>query len=707
MKLRGRLKTDGVTHTLIAPQSNLETGVWTHVALVYDGLTLDLYQNGVRVGSISKSGLLSTDASVPTSIGSNPQIYGVLDGTVDDLRIYNRALTSNEVLTDMNTPVGGTTPTPKFSLNDRVQTTDTVNVRASASTQGTLLGTQPTGALGTVIGGPVSADGYTWWNVNFDSGADGWTVETYLLKTTTNPTPTDTTPPTLSGITAGSVTTSGATVSWTTNEPSDTQVDYGTTLSYGNSTTLNSSLVTSHSQTLSSLSPDTLYHYRVRSRDAAGNLAVSSDYTFTTLALPDTTAPSAPASLTATALSTTEINLTWTASTDTVGVTGYRIERCPGSTCTNFGEIGTTASTGYTDRSLSAGTTYRYRVRATDAAGNLSAYSSIVSVATLANPAPDTTAPVISGISYSGGNDSRTITWTTNEPADSLLRWGTSASSLTQSTSDSTLVFSHTLTMSGLNRRTKYYFQVVSKDAAGNSASSPVMTFDTKGGKPPKVTDLQATTGSVVLSWAKVGDPDARSIVITRTENGTVAPHTEEDAVIATLPTSAATYRDTAARYGTTYTYAIYVVDRSGEASDPTILTFTPKERTTPVSPGVLRPTPSAYLFTDPLFPGSRGIGVQKLQELLLAKGYLTPDAVTGYYGPLTAEAVKRYQCAQGVVCSGTPETTGYGLVGAQTRLRLNAERMPEASNQQTTLTQIQLLLEQIQALKAQLDATR
>src|SRR6185295_519053 len=69
---------------------------------------------------------------------------------------------------------------------------------------------------------------------------------------------------------------------WTTNEASDTQVDYGTTTGYGSSTSLNSSMVTNHSASLGNLSANTLYHYRVRSRDAASNLALSGDFTFTT-----------------------------------------------------------------------------------------------------------------------------------------------------------------------------------------------------------------------------------------------------------------------------------------------------------------------------------------------------------------------------------------------------------------------------------------
>jgi hypothetical protein len=102
----------------------------------------------------------------------------------------------------------------------------------------------------------------------------------------------------------------------------------------------------------------------------------------------DTTAPSTPSNLLVSAISSSQINLSWTASTDNVGVTGYRVERCQGSTCTAFTQIGSPSGTSYSDTGLSANTTYRYRVRTTDAAGNLSAYSSIVNGTTQALSPP-------------------------------------------------------------------------------------------------------------------------------------------------------------------------------------------------------------------------------------------------------------------------------------------------------------------------------
>jgi hypothetical protein len=92
----------------------------------------------------------------------------------------------------------------------------------------------------------------------------------------------DTTPPTISNIASSSISDSGADISWNTSEAADSQVEYGTTTSYGNFSIPLKSTVSWHSQRIVGLTAITSYHYRVRSRDAAGNLVISGDFEFTT-----------------------------------------------------------------------------------------------------------------------------------------------------------------------------------------------------------------------------------------------------------------------------------------------------------------------------------------------------------------------------------------------------------------------------------------
>src|SRR5437016_6196683 len=118
------------------------------------------------------------------------------------------------------------------------------------------------------------------------------------------------------------------------------------------------------------LTASTSYSYRVRATDAAANLSAYSNVTGGTI--PDTQPPTAPTNLTA-AVSGSQINLSWTASTDNVAVTGYMVERCQGASCATFAQIATPTITTFSDTPSGVGS-YSYRVRATDAAANLGAY---------------------------------------------------------------------------------------------------------------------------------------------------------------------------------------------------------------------------------------------------------------------------------------------------------------------------------------------
>jgi chitodextrinase len=116
-------------------------------------------------------------------------------------------------------------------------------------------------------------------------------------------------------------------------------------------------------------SPDTSYSYTVVALDAAGNVSPpSAPVTVSTTGAPDGTPPTQPGSLTATAPSSSQVNLSWSASTDNVGVTGYKIYR--NGTLLSSTPPGGTPPTSYTDDTATPGTAYTYSVSAVDAAGN-------------------------------------------------------------------------------------------------------------------------------------------------------------------------------------------------------------------------------------------------------------------------------------------------------------------------------------------------
>jgi peptidoglycan hydrolase-like protein with peptidoglycan-binding domain len=89
---------------------------------------------------------------------------------------------------------------------------------------------------------------------------------------------------------------------------------------------------------------------------------------------------------------------------------------------------------------------------------------------------------------------------------------------------------------------------------------------------------------------------------------------------------------------------------------------------------GVFIGAPGAHAMSVQLDFGSRGVAVSDLQTYLSTNSNIYPShLVTGYFGQLTKEGVQRFQTAQGIVSSGTPQTTGYGRVGPATLARLNA----------------------------------
>src|SRR3989338_968253 len=80
-----------------------------------------------------------------------------------------------------------------------------------------------------------------------------------------------------------------------------------------------------------------------------------------------------------------------------------------------------------------------------------------------------------------------------------------------------------------------------------------------------------------------------------------------------------------------------------------------------------------SVLFTQSMDIGSQGSQVKALQTFLSTRTAHYPEGlITGYYGPLTAAAIMRFQCAEEIVCSGSAATTGYGRVGPKTLLQLN-----------------------------------
>jgi hypothetical protein len=188
----------------------------------------------------------------------------------------------------------------------------------------------------------------------FRFGASAYPNQTYQATNywvdvvfTTTPPAADTTPPVISSVQSSGISGSGATISWSTNEAANSQVESGP--NFSQSTTLDPTLETSHSVALSGLTPATQYQYRVKSRDAAGNLATSATFNFTTGA-----APSCPCSIWSTSATpaiasqgdTGAVELGVKFRSDAAGyIRGIRFYKGPANTGTHVGSLWSSTGT--------------------------------------------------------------------------------------------------------------------------------------------------------------------------------------------------------------------------------------------------------------------------------------------------------------------------------------------------------------------------
>jgi fibronectin type 3 domain-containing protein len=583
----------GAYNNVVGPTASpLDT--WTFLALTYDGTILRLYVNGTQVATRASSGAIQTVAN-PLWIGGNQPYGEFFTGLIDEARVYNRALTATEVTNDMNTSIvpsapDTTPPSAPGNLSATAVSSGQVNLSWNASTDNTgvasyrverCTGTGCTdfAEVGTPTGttfndtGRAASTTYRY-RVRAADMAGNLSDYSTIVSATTDAAGDLTAPSAPTALAATTVSSSRIDLSWGASTDNVGVTQYLVERCQGATCTNWAQVGTSTSTTFSNtgLAGGTTYRFRVRASDAAGNLsAYSSIASATTSAGGDTTAPSAPTGVTATPVSTSQINVAWTASTDNVGVTEYRIERCQGSNCTSWAQVGTSTTTSFSSTGLAANTVYRFRVRAADAAGNLSAYSAIVSARTVAN---DTTRPSTpSGLAATAtGPNQINLTWTASTDnvgvtgyrverclGASCTNWGQIASPTTNSYSDTTVVAS-----------TLYRYRVRATDAAGNfslysaiaQATTPAVADSQPPSDPSGLTATAVGSGQADLAWtASTDNVRVASYRVERCQGAGCTTFTE-----VAQPTTNS-YSDTGLAASTTYRYRVRAVDPSNNFS--------------------------------------------------------------------------------------------------------------------------------------------
>ena len=276
-------------------------------------------------------------------------------------------------------------------------------------------------------------------------------------------------------LSASNITQTTADLSW--NASSDNVAVTGYDIYQGST---NIGTVTGTSVQITGLTAATSYSFNVKAKDAAGNESSSSNtVNFTTPSGADTEAPTAPTSLAASNVTQTTADLSWSASSDNVGVTGYDVYQ--GST-----NLGTVTGTSANITGLTAATSYSFSVRAKDAAGNVSSSSNTVNITTLSGA--DTESPTVPTSLVASNVSQTTVDLSWNASSDNV---GVTGYDVYQGASNIMSVTGTSASVTGLTAATAYTFSVIAKDAAGNTSSSS---------NTVNITTQSAGGGSTVLN---------------------------------------------------------------------------------------------------------------------------------------------------------------------------------------------------------------
>jgi fibronectin type 3 domain-containing protein len=562
--------------------AGLATGTWSHVALTFDGTSVRLYVNGTLVSTTAAAGSLITSTGALRIGGNN--IWGeYFSGLIDEVRVYNRALSAAEIQQDMTTPITPTDTQPPTAPGNLTATGSVSSASLSWSASSDNVGVSKYDVYRSTTSGFTPGPGNRIAQPTGTSYSDtGLAAGTYYYKVQAedaagNLSPIsneasavvgDTTPPSAPGTLSASGAIGRATLSWGAASDNVGVVRYdvyrSTTSGFtpGPGNRIAQPTGTSYVDTTAAGT----YFYKVQAEDAAGNIGPSSNEA-SAVVLADTTPPSAPTNLTP-SVSGGTVNLSWNASTDDVGVVRYDVYRSttPGFTPGPGNRIAQPSGTSYSDSSISVLGTYYYKVQAEDAAGNLSPSSNEVP-ATIADTTPPT-AP--SGLVATVNGTSASLTWNPATDNVGVTKYDVYRSTtpgftpgpgnrIAQPTGTS-------YTDTGLAAGT-YYYKVQAEDAAGNiGPSSNEAGATIPDTTPPTVPgNLTATggAGQASLSWTASTD----NVGVTRYDlyRSTTSGFTPAPGNRIAQPTGIS-YTDSGLAAGTYY-YKVQAEDAAGNLS--------------------------------------------------------------------------------------------------------------------------------------------
>ncbi|MGO8672196.1 MAG: choice-of-anchor tandem repeat GloVer-containing protein, partial [Capsulimonadaceae bacterium] len=290
------------------------------------------------------------------------------------------------------------------------------------------------------------------------------------------------------------------------------------------------------------------YFYKVSAVNATG----TSPQSIEASAKPEPPAPAAPTGLAATA-GNSQVALSWTAST---GATTYNVYRgtATGAEASTALVTGITGS-GYTNMSVTNGTTYFYKVAAVNGGGT-SAESNEAS----ATPEPPTPT-VPTGVTATAGNTQVSLSWTASSGATSYNVYRGTASGDEASTAAATGITTASYTDTGLTNGVKYFYKVAAVNSGGTSAQSSEASATPEPPIPAAPTALTATGGNAQVSLSWTASTGATSYNVYRS----TASGAETSTAVGT--STSTMYTDTGLTNGARYFYKVTAVNAGGTSA--------------------------------------------------------------------------------------------------------------------------------------------
>jgi hypothetical protein len=366
--------------------------------------------------------------------------------------------------------------------------------------------------------------------------------------------------PVVSGLTVNGITSNSAIVTWYTDQASTSQVEYGTTTAYGSTSQLDSTLVTSHSVSLANLSPSTTYNLAALSQNASGTQALSSNFTFTTLAVAPPASP-VISNVQATAITSSGATITWTTTTPS----NSRVIYASSMAYTSPTNPAMVTAHSVTLSGLKAGTRYSFMGQSTDASGSQASSSASVFTTLKSSGGAVISNLIVTSVWGQGAS----FAWSTNVASTSQIAYGTTSSLGQTGSLNSALTTGNWAGISGLSCGKQYYYQALSVDGSKNAFASAVQTFSTPACAVISNLNVTPTSGYTAnVSW-NTNVPATGQIVF-----GSSATNMQNWSSATASASTSTQISLTGLRQGTVY-YYLWITDTAGTVTVSPIYTFT------------------------------------------------------------------------------------------------------------------------------------